>query len=89
MKPNGPIFTVLALPGRISDIRVDAIDKTWGTPPLIWALTGWSRKPATDAGRYYQVVALLVAAGAKVTPALLESDKVRADPKIVIFGTSR
>ena len=27
--------------------RVDAIDKTWGTPPLIWALTGWTRKETT------------------------------------------
>ena len=26
--------------------RVDAIDKTWGTPPLVWALTGWDRQRA-------------------------------------------
>jgi hypothetical protein len=24
---------------------VDVIDKTWGTTPLVWALTGWSREP--------------------------------------------
>ena len=31
--------------------RIDVIDKTWGTPPLVWALTGWSRKPPAEAGR--------------------------------------
>ena len=48
--------------------RVDVIDKTWGTPPLIWALTGWSDRPAPDSARYYDIVACLVAAGATVKP---------------------
>jgi len=69
--------------------RVDAIDKTWGTPPLIWALTGWSRERATDADAYYRVVARLVAAGASVTPAQLEWDKVRADPRMVAALTGK
>ena len=62
--------------------RVDVIDKTWGTPPLIWALTGWASESSNDAERYHDVVARLVAAGAKVTPDLLEWDKARADPKM-------
>ena len=62
---------------------VDVTDKTWGTSPLIWALTGWSREPATEAGRYYDVVARLVAAGAHVRPDLLEWDKARADLKML------
>jgi ankyrin repeat protein len=63
--------------------RVDLIDKTWGTPPLVWALTGWSRKPAKEANRYYKVVARLVAAGAHVQPDLLDWDKARADPQML------
>jgi hypothetical protein len=42
--------------------RVDAIDKTWGTPPLMWALTGWSLNAATHPGQYHEVVARLVTA---------------------------
>jgi ankyrin repeat protein len=63
--------------------RVDVIDKTWGTPPLIWALTGWSGRPAADSVRYYDVVARLVAAGATVKPELLEWDRARADPRML------
>jgi hypothetical protein len=63
--------------------RLDVIDKTWGTPPLVWALTGWSQEAPADAARYYDVVARLVAAGANVTPALLEWETVRADPKMI------
>jgi hypothetical protein len=62
--------------------NVAAIDKTWGTPPLIWALTGWSRHPDRDPNRYYAVVAQLVATGATVTSELLEWEKVRADSKM-------
>ena len=63
--------------------RVDAIDKTWGTPPLVWALTGWDRQPAGQRNTYYDVVARLVAAGAKVTPDLLAWDKAKANPKML------
>ena len=62
--------------------RVDLIDKTWGTPPLIWALTGWSSRKNTDA-RYYDVVAHLVAAGAIVKPELLEWDRVLEDARML------
>ena len=63
--------------------RVDVIDKTWGTPPLVWALTGWDIKGAASRDLYYAVVAQLVAAGASVTPDVLAWDKLRADPKMM------
>jgi ankyrin repeat protein len=69
--------------------RVDVIDKTWGTPPLYWALTGWSRRPAAEAERYYKVVAQLVRAGAQVKPDLLEWDRARADPRMRAALTGR
>jgi len=63
--------------------RVDAIDKTWGTPPLLWGLTGWDRQPAGDRDKYYEVVARLVVAGANVTPDLLAWDKAKANPRML------
>jgi ankyrin repeat protein len=84
---HGHVDVVSALLRR--GARTDAIDKTWGTPPLIWALTGWSRKPAGEAGRYHEVVSRLVAAGAKVAPDLLDWDKTRADPKMIAALTGR
>jgi Ankyrin repeats (3 copies) len=63
--------------------RVDVIDKTWKTPPLVWALTGWSSAPAAKAERYYTVAAVLVRAGAQVRSDLLEWDKVRKDPQMI------
>ena len=62
--------------------RVHVIDKTWGTPPLVWALTGWDRQ-STRQDDYYDVVARLVAAGANVTSDLLAWDKVKANPTML------
>jgi ankyrin repeat protein len=78
---HGHVDVVKALLRR--GARVEVIDKTWGTPPLIWAMTGWSRKPAAEGGPYYEVVARLIAAGANVKHDLLEWDKARADPKML------
>ena len=61
--------------------RVHVIDKTWGTPPLVWALAGWDRQ-RTGQDDYYEVVARLVAAGANVTSDLLEWDNAKANPKM-------
>jgi ankyrin repeat protein len=61
--------------------RVDIRDRTWGTPPLTWALTGWSHGKAPDA-RYHETVAMLVAAGSEVKSEWLEWEKVRADPRM-------
>jgi hypothetical protein len=68
---------------------VQAIDKTWGTPPLVWALTGWDLRPAGQQEKYYEVVARLVAAGATVTPELLAWDKAKANPKMLSALTGR
>ncbi len=61
--------------------RVDIVDKTWKTPPLSWALTGWARREA-DSNAYYEVVARLVRGGAAVSHGVLEWENVRADPKM-------
>ena len=84
---HGHVDVVRALLRR--GAQVDAIDKTWGTPPLAWALTGWSAEAATDVGRYYDVVARLVGAGANVKPDLLEWDRVRADSKMIAALTGK
>lgn len=84
---HGHVDVVNALLRR--GARVDVIDKTWGTPPLVWALTGWSKEPATEAGRYHEVVARLVGAGANVKPDVLDWDKARADPKMLAALTGK
>jgi ankyrin repeat protein len=61
---------------------VHAIDDTWRTPPLSWALTGWSRKE-NQPGGYYEVVSRLVNAGATVTPGILQWSEARADPRML------
>jgi hypothetical protein len=61
--------------------RIDAIDKTWKTPPLLWALAGWRQSGHT--GQYYEVVAALAAAGARVTPDIEQWKTVQADPKML------
>ena len=66
---------------------VHAIDKTWNTPPLTWALTGWQR--SGHGGRYYDVVAALVAAEARVTPDLVAWDKVQADAEMLAALSKR
>jgi ankyrin repeat protein len=60
---------------------VHAIDKTWNRPPLVWALTGWQQ--SGHGGRYYDVVARLVDAGARVTPDVAEWDKAQSDPDML------
>ena len=84
---HGHVEVVCALLRR--GARTDVIDKTWWTPPLVWALTGWSGKPPAEASRYYEVVSRLVAAGAHVTPDLLDWDKARADPRMIAALTGK
>jgi ankyrin repeat protein len=64
------------------EATVDVTDETWGTTPLVWALHAWGEDPTAPIDRYYEVVALLVRAGAPVKPEWLEWDKVQADPKM-------
>ncbi len=54
-------------------------DEKYKSPPLGWAIHGWSDPPAGNHGRQREVVLLLVAAGARVEPDWLESEKVRAN----------
>ena len=72
---HGQLDAVDVLLQHGADIHV--IDKTWKTPPLVWALTGWQR--SGHGGQYQKVVAQLVAAGARVTPDMLEWDEVQRD----------
>jgi hypothetical protein len=71
---------------------VDAKDESFGGTPLEWALHGWGDAgPKAKRSHYYDVVALLVAAGATVDPEwLVESnrgfpldEKVRAHPRML------
>jgi ankyrin repeat protein len=67
--------------------NIHAIDATWHTPPLSWALTGWQR--SGHRGQYHAIVAQLVAAGARVTPDILQWDKVQGDPDMLAALQSR
>jgi hypothetical protein len=63
---------------------VDAKDQTFDETPLGWALHGWRSGRPEDARRdaYYDVVRLLVAAGATVKPEWLADKQVVADPRM-------
>ena len=58
-------------------------DEKYQSPPLGWAIHGWSNPPAGNQGRQREVVMLLVAAGAKIEPEWLESEDVRANPAML------
>jgi ankyrin repeat protein len=77
---------------------VDAKDENYGGTPLGWALYAWGNFPQPaevrstgSGGRYYEVVSLLVQAGATVDPQWYEDDedrrraatKVRTDPRML------
>jgi ankyrin repeat protein len=60
---------------------VDVKDERHGGTPLGWALYAWSTSPEkARRSRYYEAVALLVRAGAKVEPEWYEGD---VDPRMV------
>jgi Ankyrin repeats (3 copies) len=61
----------------------DIKDKTYDATPLGWALYGWGHPPETRDGRYYEAVALLVAAGAPSEPEWLADEKVCSDPSML------
>jgi ankyrin repeat protein len=63
---------------------VDVEDERWNGIPLEWALHGWrDPSPESVSDDHYQVVALLVAAGSKVSANWLASERVRADPRML------
>ena len=68
---------------------VDLKDEKYRSPPLGWAIHGWSNPPAGNHGRQREVVVLLLAAGARVEPAWLESEKVQTDSAILASMNAR
>ncbi|GEM_PF-948901 len=64
-----------------SDVNLK--DEKYNSPPLGWAIHGWSDTPAGTCGRHREVVMILIAAGANVDPELMESASVRANPEIL------
>src|SRR6266513_2394906 len=68
---------------------LDESDETWGTPPIGWALHGWSTNRSAPPGRYGEVVAMLANAGAAVKAEWLNDTNVRADPKLLATLQSR
>jgi len=83
---NGHLNTVQLLLER--NASVNAIDESYELTPLGWALYGWNNpSPESNRDGYYQVVAVLVAAGATLSPAWENDEdrreageKARADP---------
>jgi ankyrin repeat protein len=80
---SGHVNTVKALLKRRAP--VDVKDNRFGAAPLGWALHGWgSHEGGTSTSdSYYEVVALLVAAGAPVEPEWLNRENVRTDPRML------
>lgn len=73
------------IPG--SDLNLK--DEKYSSPPLGWAIHGWSDPPAGNHGRQREVVVVLLAAGARVEPVWLESEKVQADSAILASMNAR
>jgi ankyrin repeat protein len=78
--------------------RVDIRDESYDATPLGWALHAWGASPPGPMrDRYYEVVALLIAAGAPLEPAWLDrtnknspaAQKIRDDPRMVAALTGR
>jgi ankyrin repeat protein len=66
---------------------VDVKDESFDGTPLDWALHGWTEAATKDS--YYQVVALLVAAGAPVQPEWLNEENARTNPRMVAALTGK
>jgi len=64
-------------------------DEKYKSTPLGWAVHGWCNPPAGNHGHQREVVTLLVAAGAKVEPDLLQSEMVRTNPEILGILSAR
>jgi hypothetical protein len=72
-------LTARLIPG--SDVNLK--DGKYNSPPLGWAVHGWCNPPAGNQGRQIEIVAQLIAAGARVQPGMLESEKVRSSPALL------
>jgi ankyrin repeat protein len=78
---GGHVDIVRLLLERNADVR--AIDTTFGTTPLLWALYSWSEEPHAPSERYSETVSVLVAAGSAVKPEWRENEKLRPDPRML------
>jgi ankyrin repeat protein len=64
--------------------KLDARDAAFGATPLGWAMHAWwEKKEPAQREPYYEVVALLVAAGAPVERVWLSKDNAGADPRML------
>jgi hypothetical protein len=86
---SGHLDTVKALLERRAP--VDVKDQRFGGSPLDWALHGWNDQIRDGKGNaaYYDVVALLVAAGATVGPGWLRDEIARAHPRMFAVLTRK
>jgi uncharacterized protein len=64
----------------IAGSELELKDTRYNSPPLGWAIFGRYNPPSGNLGKQAEVAAVLVAAGARIDPAWLESEHVRADP---------
>lgn len=64
-----------------TDVNLE--DARFGASPVGWAIHGRANSPPANLGRQLEVIALLVAAGAKVTMVQLASAAVHADWELV------
>ncbi len=72
--------------------RVDIKDESYGGTPLGWALYGWgnSSERARERGTFYEVIAMLVRAGAQFDPQWYKDDedrqralkRIQSDPRM-------
>ena len=71
--------------------RLDVRDASFGGTPLGWALHGWRERRDDPAKRepYYEVVALLVAAGAPVELDWLNEENAKTDPRMFAVLTGK
>src|SRR5215813_9974322 len=89
-----------ALGGHVDTVKllllrgapVDVKDENYGKTPLGWALYGWRARENAERIAYYEVVALLAQAGAKLDPEWYEDnephrrgveEKMRSDPRML------
>lgn len=79
---GGHVETVKALLKRRP--KLDVRDASFDATPLGWAVHGWWERRDDPAKRepYYEVVALLVAAGAPVEPDWLNAENAKTDPRM-------
>ena len=69
-------------------VDVNATDEVYRTPPLVWALHGWLVENRSHADAYRSILRQLVAAGARVDPAWIDDDRLRADPELMALLTA-